>query len=326
MPVGAVHEQPPVPDGAGLNISCPLTGGRSLHSRLLTQGGAHCARPVLEDVAASQLAIVATYSAGSLAAQRGFRELNALGVMLLHRQKFATRAIAVGKGSRCSAAGTPFDPWRSRGLVHCIEGPNVGAREAHTIWAFCYDFYRHLPRVVLFVQDDPSFHTIRRDLVDRTGWAEALEQSYAKREAAGRRSPLTAPYSFMPWVPSACACSTVRETFNAREYGGYRPLHWWLRSFLAPFANASAPLPERLMWPAMAQFMLPRAAIRRRSRDFLAFNMRVTEVPAPLKQRLPRATGSSDKDHARTVKWANFGAHHARATLRSWRGSAAPPL
>ena len=67
-----------------------------------------------------------------------------------------------------------------------------------------------------------------------------------------------------PWLPAGCGCVPVREPFGARSYGGYRPLHWWLASFLRPFANGSAAMPTALHWPAMAQFAMPRAAIRGR--------------------------------------------------------------
>ena len=219
------------------NASCPLPGGRALHSVLLRAASPeHCARPVLEDVARVQLAVVATFSSGSLAAQRGFRELTTLGRMLLdNSQPLSVRAVTVGKGSRCSSTNAPFARWRSNGWAHCVEGPNVGAREGHTIWAFCHDFYRHLPRAVIFVQDDPHIGTIQRDIVARANWAADLELSFARRAAMAKATSGVAGYS--PWSPSPCACSQVREPFSMAAYGGYRPLHWWLHSFFAPFAN-----------------------------------------------------------------------------------------
>ena len=164
--------------GAGLalaamaNAPCTLSGNRVLHSVLITRPPSDkgCSQPVLEDIASSQLTVVATYSAGGLAKDRGYPLLHALGTMLLkERPKIGiVRGLAVGKGSRCSTSSSaPFAHWRASGSAHCIEGPNVGAREAHTVWAFCHDFYYHLPRAALFVQDDPALHTIRRDLVDR---------------------------------------------------------------------------------------------------------------------------------------------------------------
>ena len=81
----------------------------------------------------------------------------------------------------------------------------MGARESHTVWAFCHDFYRHLPAAALFVQDDPAIGPIRRDLVERKGWLAALEQSYARRAAAAAASPAIAAE---PWAPTPCACSS----------------------------------------------------------------------------------------------------------------------
>lgn len=299
-----------------MNISsCPLSGGRALHSTLIAptliaqqqQHSSSCARPVLEDVASASLAVVATYSSGSLAAASGFQQLNALGVMLLNGLEHgAVRAIVVGKGTRCTSGKVPFGRWRERGKAHCIEGSNVGARESHTIWAFCHDFYRHLPAAMLFVQDDPNLASIKRDLAT---WPATLEASFAarRRVAAAAAAAGRPVHQLEPWLPSACACSVVREPFEPSGYGGYRPMHWWLRSFLAPFANASAPFPSRIYWPATAQFAVARAAVRHRSREWYGLNMRLTELPAPLKYRLRRDKGTSDTMHAKLAKWANFG-------------------
>lgn len=289
--------------------SCPLSGGRTLRSALLNarHGSDDCARPVFHDVASANLGVVVTFSAGSLAAQRGFNELRALQTMLIAHAGVA-RAVLVGKGSRCfSTSKSPLHDWALQGKAHCIQGPNVGAREAHTIWAFMHDFYHHLPRVSLFVQDDPSLFHIRKELVavrlSSMSWAKALEDSFAARAQLKG-----APSSSSSWVPTACACSPVREAFSAASYGGYRPMHWWMRSFLLPYANSSlAPLPDRIAWPSTAQFALPRSAIRARSRAFIHLNVRLTEVPAPLKSNVPRRQAEGEELHKRTAKWANFG-------------------
>ena len=63
--------------------------------------------------------------------------------------------------------------------------------------------------------------------------------------------------------------------------------------------NASQPLPTRIAWPATAQFALPRVAINRRSREFLRYNVRLTEVAAPLKSNLPKKAGTSEQAHTR---------------------------
>ena len=228
-------------------------------------------------------------------------------MLLKERPKIGiVRGLAVGKGSRCSTSSSaPFAHWRASGSAHCIEGPNVGAREAHLPFGpSATTFITTCRALHSSCRTIPALHTIRRDLVDRTGWAAALEQSFAQRKsmpfAAARRTP---------WVPSPCACSPVREPFSLGGYGGYRPLHWWLTSFLAPFANGSLSQgwPNELRWPAMAQFLMPRGAIRARSRHFHALNTRLTEVPAPLKANVPRRPGSSDDFHKKTAKWANFG-------------------
>ena len=263
--------------------------------------GTACAMPVFQDIGSAGLAVVVTFSAGSLAARQGWKELHALGTTIERHGGGTSRAILAGKGTRCTTT-TPLHSWYTTGKAHCIEGPNVGARESHSIWSFCHDFYQHLPRVMLFVQDDPSIFAIRRELTVRgvSGWAEALEASFAarSRRVADFREP---------WVPAACACNPVREGFTAATYGGYRPLHWWMRTFLAPFANGSNPLPDRIAWPTTAQFALSRKAVLLRSRRFLRYQVRLSEVPAPLKALVPRLPQMSDSIHLRNAKWANFG-------------------
>ena len=286
---------------APLLRSCPLQGARRLRSVLATPSRSlspDCLQPVLQDVASASLALVATWSAAGVAAQSGHRELRALAAMIFAREQ-SVRAVLYGKGSRCSTANAmPLGRWVSKGQAHCIEGPNVGAREAHTIWSFCNEFYGHLPRTVLFVQDDPQLGTIIRDLA-QADWAAQLEASYTRRAAEGQ--------ALEPWQPSSCACAPVREAFDARTHGYYRPIAWWMRSFLSPFANRSSPLPTRLLWPATAQFALPRAAIAGRSREFYAVHARLTAVPAPLKRNIARMAGATDAEHARAAREANVG-------------------
>ena len=176
---------------------CPLSGGRALYSTLPLRPSPHCARPVLEDVAAASLAVVVTYSSGSLAAQRGFPQLQQLGSLLLDRfDRSSVRALTVGKGSRCEASNVPLARWQRAGVAHCIEGPNVGARESHTIWAFCSDFYRHLPRATLFVQDDPALHAIRRDLRPPGGVPRGRNEELDVEDLRGTRKTATCIF---PW-------------------------------------------------------------------------------------------------------------------------------
>jgi hypothetical protein len=307
-----------------------------------------CMQPVLRDIASSSLTLVVTYSTGSQASSaavggaRSHGSLRTLFGMVVAPGR--ARALLVGKGSRCSSALVrSLGRYTTAGQAHCIEGPNVGAREAHTVWAFCHDFYEHLPRAVLFVQDDPNVHAINRDLFRSGGWLAALEESFARRaarahhhthgggggrkpllthrwsatSAAPTRGPTTAATTAVAgtgigigtgaWMPTPCACSATREKFDEGSYGGYRPIHWWLRTFLSPYTNGSAPLPREICWPTAAQFALPRSAIRGRSRAFVALNLALTEVPAPLKVRVAPREGEREELHKRRAKWANFG-------------------
>ena len=289
--------------------SCSMSGGRRMHSQLAAPSKAtatECLEPVLKDVASAHLALVVTWSAVGAAAQNGHRELDAIAMMLQRRSStIRVRAVLAGKGSRCSSAGgMPLPRWAAKGWAHCIEGPNVGAREAHTIWSFCDDFYHHLPRTVLFVQDDPQLATLLRDL-QHGDWTTRLAESYAKR--AAEAASAADPRALEPWLPDSCACAPVREAFDPRVHGYYRPMLWWMRTFLLPFANRSALLPTRLVWPATAQFAMPRAAISARSREFYDLHARLTEVPAPLKRNVARNPRASEAEHSTVAAAANAG-------------------
>ena len=158
------------------------------------------------------------------------------------------------------------------------------SRFGSTIFSFCEIFYDYLPRATLFLQDDPQIATIVRD-IQLPHWPAMLEASFDARLAATAQPPTQLRGT---WQPAGCMCAPVTETFDNAHY--YRqPLSWWMRSFLAPFANeTSSALPHTLVWPATAQFALPRAAIRGRSRAFYERHARLTEVAAPLVSRMPQ--------------------------------------
>ena len=290
--------------------TCPMERGRMLRSRLAAPSPSmsECMRPMLEDVASASLALVVTWSSAGFAASVGYRELHALDLMVFNRQAVLgkVRAVLFGKGSRClDRDRMPLSRSVSLGHAHCIEGPNTGARESHTIWSFCYEFHRHLPRNVLFVQDDPQLGTILRDLA-LPNWPSLLEESYASR-----KQPLTSPgVALTPpgelWRPSPCFCAPVRERLDA-SHTYLRSMTWWMRTFLSPYNRSSAALPEQILWPATAQFMLPRVAIADRPRESFALQVQLTEVPAPLRTNVERKSGASDAAHAIAARNANFG-------------------
>lgn len=318
-------------------MPCALSSQRTLHSALISDQlstiGQDCARPVLLDVRNATVGVVVTWSAGSLAAQVGHSGLRH-ALHELRRSQYDTRVIFIGKGSRCSQ-GSMIAPLAASRRAHCIEGPNVGAREAHSIWQFCADFYEHLPRVVLFMQDDPVAGALR-SVLSMPDWPGALERSVAQRalvtykdDTAKRGSHARPDRTWShPWAPAACACHRVVELFSRATYGGYSPIHWWMRTFLAPYHNANTSLPDQIWWPQSAQFALPATAIRHRSKGFFEANVRLTEVPAPLKSNVISAhakradakradakragpaagerAGSSALEN-KIAKWANFG-------------------
>ena len=290
---------------------CAMTGGRTLRSKLAAPWdgkGENCMRPVLEDVASASLGFVATWSLAGLAARVGFRELHALSSMLNARQSTIgrVRGVLFGKGSRCNNADRmPLSQQVALGHAHCIEGPNTGARESHTIWSFCFEFYHHLPRTVLFVQDDPHLGTIMRDLGE-PAWPSRLEASYASRIPPERGHGATWMAPSEPWRPSPCFCAPVKESLSA-SHPYRRSITWWARTFLAPYNISSTSMPSQILWPATAQFALPRIAISDRSKDMYALQVWLTEVPAPLRKNVERRRGVSEAEHAVTARNANFG-------------------
>ena len=191
---------------------------------------------------------------------RSFSGLELLRAGIVESPQQRIRALLVSKGSSCFDA--PLHSWMITRRAHCVEGPNVGARESHTIMQFCLDTYDSPPAAVVFLQDDPTIGTLQRAL-SSPGWVGSLAQNFEQRAAL--RGDLRAASE--PWVPQPCPCSVIREEFTIEHYGGYRPIAWWMRTFLAPFRNASS-LPVKLLWPQMAQFAVPRAAITSRPREF----------------------------------------------------------
>ena len=301
----------PIELGANSNetmCECHLSGHRTLWSKLVLphqRRSENCIAPVLLDVGAATLGIVATFSPGSLSAQQGYGRLDLLRGVLGASSFGRVRAVVVGKGAYCHAGGhVPLAGWLRDGRAHCIEGPNVGARESHTAWQFLAEFYEHLPRAVLFVQDDPMLGPIRELGTDKE-WLSKLERSGSRRKVTSGVTSLGALAA--PWSPTPCACSRIREAFTRETYGGYSPMHWWLRSFLSLYANGSAPLPSQIVWPATAQFVLPRTVLRCRTLAFMEANVRLSELAAPLKVNVPRHPTADDRTQAKIAKWANFG-------------------
>ncbi|KAL1530627.1 hypothetical protein AB1Y20_001527 [Prymnesium parvum] len=210
--------------------------------------------------------------------------------------------------------------------VHCIEGPNMAAREAHTVLRFCTRFYDHLPRrAVVFLQDDPEVDHLRRAGVGTPHFLERLEEHYMERWRASK-APATSNGTDSPWELQPCPCHVDRErNIDEEHYGHWRTISWWLRTFLRR-PDGALHLPPRLAWPRHAQFAVPSLAIRHRSRDFFAMNLALTSLPSPHKAKRLRAPGEAEREctqwrqrrgvrscvqtrYERHTKWANFGGY-----------------
>ena len=165
-----------------MNTSCQLDGGRLTLHHSLPSASIGCQRAALELVASRVVALVVTWSAGSQQAERGsFAGLER--VFSRYRGSPDVVAIAYGKGSPCQRMPPPLRPWVHKGSALCISGRNVGAREAHSVLHFCAFFYDHLPRAVVFMQDDPHALDLGSGAIHE--WALALK--------TGRVTPTPTP-------------------------------------------------------------------------------------------------------------------------------------
>jgi hypothetical protein len=56
------------------------------------------------------------------------------------------------RGASCSQLTPDLISWVGTGRAACVDGPNIAAREAHTVLRFAEEFYNHLPPTVVFTQ------------------------------------------------------------------------------------------------------------------------------------------------------------------------------
>ena len=238
-------------------------------------GHMHCRRAVLEDVSLAALAVVITWSPSSRGSGGAGRHENIHGSKSLAQLVAAlswrpsVRAVVDAKGARCSTMPPPLMSWAvDYKRAHCIEGPNMGSREAHTVLRFCLMFYDHLPAAIMFTQDDPDVH-----LMEKVGafsqmdtWLDAVHRAHASRvelaaaeaearthpaaalatrayanrtTAAGstmrpvQSSPDTPMWARVPWVMEPCPCWVEYErAIGEASYGHARSVLWWLRTFV----------------------------------------------------------------------------------------------
>ena len=234
-----------------------------------------CWKAVLASVAASKLTFVLTWSRGSRVTvdRHRYDGLAAVAAAFAHLR--TVTLLVDAKGSYCDDLPDVLNEWAAQGRVHCLQGPNMAAREAHTILRFVLEFYDHLPQAVIFIQDDPIetalLHIARR----LTKWVKALEASYAARAAI---QTLNASTAAQAWSPKPCACSGQSSIVNRPKYGHFRSIAWWADAFLS-----GRSILARLTWPRAAQFAVTRGVVRRRSRSFYQHNAALASMPAPLK-------------------------------------------
>ena len=316
----------------GQPAPCALEGGLTLFHPDTAADAASCWRPPFEFVKSCAVALVVTWSSGSSGATSG-KDYGGLLRLATFKTDPTVAMVAYGKGSPCDAMPWPLRAWE-RAL--CISGRNVGAREAHSILHFATAFYDHLPQAAYFLQDDAHVESLRGLMHDggMGGWAHALmADALARQRVGGAPSDPPQPEALAThWGPPPCgwvaglrALSPLElsrangappcdwggkvvagENFTEVSYGGYRPMAWFLRTFFADFANVTQ-LPSTIVWPGGAQFAVARPAVRSRPLAFWSTLLALASPHAPLKHEVPRQPNATDKAHARSAKWANFG-------------------
>ena len=327
-----------LPRGTALSLvpgqpaPCALEGGLTLFHPDTAADAASCWRPPFEFVKSCAVALVVTWSSGSSGAASG-KDYAGLLRLASFKTDPTVAMVAYGKGSPCDAMPSPLRAWE-RAL--CISGRNVGAREAHSILHFATAFYDHLPQAAYFLQDDAHVESLRGLMHDggMGGWAHALmADALARQRVGGAPSDPPQPEALAThWGPPPCgwvaglrALSPLElsrangappcdwggkvvagENFTEVSYGGYRPMAWFLRTFFADFANVTQ-LPSTIVWPGGAQFAVARPAVRSRPLAFWSTLLALASPHAPLKHEVPRQPNATDKAHARSAKWANFG-------------------
>ena len=344
-----------------------------------------CKQAILEDIAASSLTFVISWSTSSRASASGYKGAEFNGLAALAReysQEPTVRALIDAKGASCSSLPPQLSGWWQTGRLHCVHGPNRAAREAHTVLRFAEELYDHLPAVVVFLQDDPDSAVLRSAGVGTAEWLEAMRHSHVARLGGARaevphRSRRTnqkmqklfnssrdsAGRIWLPselWTLQPCPCwvevervapevyarscrqgdcqgfARAEAGLTPRNYGQWRTVRWWLRTFVDSRAllrrdtavrGALVEVQESLaslVWPQHAQFAVTREAIRMRSRGWWAMNRALAAPAAPLKESRAREPGEEQRScsawkerktgwvclqtaREKTSKWANFG-------------------
>jgi len=214
--------------------------------------GDGCRREVRGRFSSAKLGFVVTWSLGSREAVDPRR--SRFGGMAEMRAMYSSRADVglqiYARGASCSQLTPDLAAWVATGRGACVDGPNLGAREAHTVLRFAEEFYAHLPEVVVFTQDDPEVHFLRRPgpasspaggPVGSDVWAHELKASFESRRLAASAGAVDPHNESVPWQLGVQPCLVdVERGFTSNRYGVYRPMHWWLRSFLHPFVHTGS--------------------------------------------------------------------------------------
>ncbi len=281
-----------------------------------------CKSTVLEAVQSAKLAFVITWSSSSRGATGNYSGELFSGLVPLtehYRDDGGVVFVVDAKGSRCSELPRGLDAMLRRGRLHCIQGPNRAAREAHTVLHFCLHFYDHMPRAAVFVQDDPDFLAIKNAGVGEDRWFRRLEAAHRGRASQPRSraaSPFDQPFSIpCPcWIQKEGNLELQETNVSELTYGHYRTVTWWMRTFVRPHNERTVPLPRRLWFPAHAQLAVTRRAVRSRSRRFYEVNEALAGLPSPRKPRSVRAAGEAERECVAWKKIRRTGLmEHARA-------------
>jgi len=116
--------------------------------------GDGCLREVLGRFSSAYLGFVVTWSLGGREARdaRRSRFGGMTGMHALYGSRADVGLQVYARGASCSQLTASLSDWVNTGRGACVDGPNLGAREAHTVLRFAEEYYAHLPEVVVFTQ------------------------------------------------------------------------------------------------------------------------------------------------------------------------------
>lgn len=151
------------------------------------------------------------------------------------------KIILYAKGFTCEYGMRDYPGLR---VAACHSTPNMGGREAHTIFLHASKNYLSLARFTMFIQDD--------DIPQDRGWIGRINEWITDKSL--HKQTWENPHSRV-----GCVCNIVVEAnFMPRVYGYWPAMQHGLRTYFNSSWDST-----NITWPSSARFMVPRKAILR---------------------------------------------------------------